>query len=250
MKIVSLVPSITETLFELGVGDSIVGITRYCILPREAVRGKTRVGGTKNPDLDQIVNLKPDVVIVNMEENRKEDAEYLQQQGLHLMITYPESLEASIETVEQLGKAFGAEQKAQAMTTEMRSLMSSTAVRQTRRTLVLIWKNPTMTVSGKTYVDAICRHFGFASLFAHSAELYPSITDEDILRADPEVVLFPDEPYPFRPRDVEEFRTHFTSLRAVKANRLLLLNGIYLTWHSFGTLRALRELPEVFGTMK
>jgi ABC-type Fe3+-hydroxamate transport system substrate-binding protein len=249
VRIISLVPSVTETLFELGLGDQIVAVTRYCILPKEEAQKKQKVGGTKNPDLQGILQLKPDVVIVNMEENRREDAEFLKQHGIELMVTCPDSVDGAIRTVEELGTRFGAEEKSREMCAEMRSLMAASLPRQPGTALILIWKKPFMTVNAHTYVDSICRFFGFVNVFGERPELYPSITDADIRGADPDVVLFPDEPYPFREEDIHKFKEFFSDLRAVKNGKLLLLNGVYLTWHGYGTLRALRELPSVFASL-
>ena len=93
MRIISLVPSVTETLYALGLEDQIVGITRFCTEPSDKVKSKTKVGGTKDPNLTRILELKPDVVIVNVDENRKEDAEFLKSREIRLLVTFPNTID-------------------------------------------------------------------------------------------------------------------------------------------------------------
>jgi ABC-type Fe3+-hydroxamate transport system substrate-binding protein len=101
-----------------------------------------------------------------------------------------------------------------------------------------------MTVNFDTYVDSICSLFGFDNVFRQNQERYPRITDDEIVKADPDLLLFPDEPFPFRPRHREQFCLKFPGLLAVRANRILSFDGSYTTWHGVGMLRALREFPD------
>jgi len=102
-----------------------------------------------------------------------------------------------------------------------------------------------MTIGPNTYVDDVCRFFGFRNVFENGTDRYPKPSDDAIRASEPEVVLFPDEPYPFREKHLDEFRKTFSDLPAVRSRQLFLVNGTYLTWHGFGTLRTLREFPMV-----
>jgi ABC-type Fe3+-hydroxamate transport system substrate-binding protein len=245
MKIISLVPSITETLFELGLDSEIVGITRYCVRPAEKVKDRLKVGGTKDPDLQGIVKLKPDVVIVNIDENRKEDADYFEQQGIRLLVTFPNTIQESLAMIEEFGREFSVEPKAGELCGQIRARMDfHPPARKT--SLALVWRSPYMTAAKETYVHHICKFFGFDLVAPlHDTVRYPELSDQSIAHLDPEVVLFPDEPYPFKPTHLEEFRKKFPDSKAVKQNKLALFNGQHLTWFGYGTLRALREFPEL-----
>ncbi|HSE42406.1 MAG TPA: helical backbone metal receptor [Acidobacteriota bacterium] len=243
MRIVSLVPSITETLFELGLDDEIVGITTFCQHPKNKVATKIKVGGTKNPDRQKILDLHPDVILLNEEENRKEDADFFRSQGIPLKVSFPSTVVEAAELVKQLGDDFGASEKGEALHDAIINASESTGRNHNWKTLILIWKRPYWTVNATTYVHSICKTVGLENVFAQSKDRYPLLTDADIVEADPELVLFPDEPYVFREKDVSDFKEQFPKLKAVTANRLLKLNGSYLTWHGVRTLKALHQLP-------
>lgn len=245
MRIISLVPSITETLFELGLDDEIVGVTRFCVSPAGKVKSKVKVGGTKDPDLAAIVELKPDIVIVNIDENRKEDADYLQQHGIRLLITFPNTIEESMQMIRQLGEELSVRASARKLCGEILGKMDFQPPAR-KSCLALVWRRPFMTAASETYVHHICKFFGFdISLPDQSAGRYPELRETTIAEIDPEVVLFPDEPYPFQMKHLEEFRKKFPEVRAVKRSRLALFNGQHLTWFGYGTLRALREFPMI-----
>ena len=245
MRIVSLFPSATETLFHLGLWDQVVGITTFCTMPAQEVRTKTKVGGTKNPDVEKIMELRPDVVIMNSEENRKEHAEELRGRGLRLYVTHPRSIDEAAGMIAGFGQEFEAETESNRMRAEIFELLGHIQPRRRYRSLVFIWNDPLMTVTRDTYVDSVCRLFGFDNVVEYSETPYPVVGDEQIVALQPEVLLLPDEPYAFRDKHSHEIRARFPDIPAVRENRILLFNGMYLTWHGYGTLRALREFPKV-----
>ena len=124
-RIVSLVPSITETLFELGLGPEIVGVTDYCVHPQSGVRAKARVGGTKNPRLDAIVALEPDLVIANREENRRRDVERLEARRLQVFVTDARDVEMAASEIEAYGGLAGCASGAQALAARLRDALAS-----------------------------------------------------------------------------------------------------------------------------
>jgi ABC-type Fe3+-hydroxamate transport system substrate-binding protein len=245
MRIVSLFPSATETLFELGLWDQVVGITTFCTMPAKEVRDKSKVGGTKNPDIDKIEQLQPDIVIVNSEENRKEHADELRRRGIRLFVTHPRTVEDAVNMIAAFGHEFGAESGSRQIRSEIFQRLGAIEPPRRYRSLVLVWNDPYMTASRGTYVDSICRLFGFDNIIHNDSAPYPSVTDAELASTNPEVLLLPDEPYAFREKHAQEIREKFPGIGAVRENRLLLFNGMYLTWHGFGTLRALREFPAV-----
>jgi ABC-type Fe3+-hydroxamate transport system substrate-binding protein len=243
MKIVSLVPSITETMFELGLDDQITGITTFCHHPKNKVSAKTKVGGTKNPDRQKILELEPDVILMNEEENRKDDADFFRSHGMRLQISFPGNIMEAADLVQQLGNDFGSPNKGEELRNKILQARKNIQITHRWKTLILIWKRPYWTVNASTYVHSVCEAIGLDNAFGNSPERYPQLTDVDIMTADPEVVLFPDEPYVYRDKDINEFANQFPNLNAVINRRLLKLDGSYLTWHGARTLKALQELP-------
>lgn len=244
MRIVSLVPSATETLYHLGLWEQVVGITTFCTMPAEEVRVKTKVGGTKNPDIDRIVELQPDVVIMNSEENRKEHADALRERGLELHVSHPVTIEDGAEMIASLGRRFNAESRAGSLCEEITERLRAIHTPRRYRSLVLIWNDPYMTAVCGTYVDSVCRLFGFDNVIEEAGVPYPVIEEKDFAELQPDVLLLPDEPYAFREKHAQEIRQKYPEMPAVKDNRILLFDGMYITWHGFGTLRALREFPQ------
>jgi ABC-type Fe3+-hydroxamate transport system substrate-binding protein len=248
MRIISLVPSITETLFELGLDDQIVAVTRWCTRPAEKVIHKPKVGGTKNPKLQSILEWKPDIVILDCDENRKEDAEELENNGIRTFTVFPKTIDDSIEIIRQLGELFSVQSRAEEMVSEIQMRRDAYRPAKIYISLILIWRKPYMTINSDTYVHAACELFGFHNMFAHHAQRYPPLTAEEIERTDPEIILFPDEPYPFAPKHLDLFQQEFPGIHAVRNRQLFLFDGSYIAWHGFGTLRALREFPALFLT--
>jgi iron complex transport system substrate-binding protein len=245
MRIVSLVPSVTETLFALGLDDQIVAITTFCRFPEDKVISKTKIGGTKNPEREKILELKPDVIILNEEENRKDDADFFRDQGIPIRVTFPSNVAEASEMIRQLGTEFHATTKAESISNQIEDAVQNIDVPRAVSSLIFIWKRPYWTVSKSTYVNSICETVGIKNVCAQLKDRYPQLTDEYIIAADPEAVLFPDEPYVFRQKDVLEFQNQFPGLKAVQENRLIMLDGTYLTWHGVRTLKALHELPKI-----
>jgi len=244
MRIISLVPSVTETLFELGLGDQIVAVTRWCTRPVDEIRAKPKVGGTKNPRLPSILKWKPDIVILDCDENRKEDAGALEKAGIRTHTIFPKSVDDSIQLLRELGVLFSVQEKAESFIHEIEERRKAIAPQSICSTLILIWRSPYITVNSDTYVDSAARMFGFQNVFSSHPERYPRLTIDDIKKANPECALFPDEPYPFRRKHVDTFRREFPEIKAVKSNALLSFDGSYIAWHGFGTLRALREFVQ------
>src|SRR5574341_58912 len=125
MRIISLVPSVTETLYELGLEDQIIAITRFCRLPADRVQLKRKIGGTKSPKLDEIIAMNPDIVIMDQDENRKEDAEFLREHRIKIFATSSTSIEDSIDAIRDLGEIFGVQQKSARIIAEIRERMAS-----------------------------------------------------------------------------------------------------------------------------
>nr|WP_317164188.1 helical backbone metal receptor [Pontibacter pudoricolor] len=205
-RIVSLVPSQTELLFDLGLADRIVGVTKFCIHPKEQVKDKTIVGGTKNFKFDVIEQLQPDLIIGNKEENYKEGIEQLQQK-YPVWMSDIYTLEDSLEMMQLIGEITGAETIAHQLTQTIRSGFEQLypPAKQTIETAYFIWRNPYMAVGGNNFIDNILQHCGFINAFAE-LERYPEISAEQLQQANPQLILLSSEPYPFKQKHISEFQ--------------------------------------------
>ena len=248
-RIVSLIPSTTETLCALGLADALVGVTVYCREPAAVTRTKTRVGGEKDPDLDVIRALGPDLVIANIEENRAADVETLRGWGIPVWVTYPRTVAAAIAMIRELGEVTGAREAAAAMLAEIEPLLArvraATASRAPVPVFYAIWREPYMTVSADTYVHDLLSICGAANVFGDAADRYPAVTLDAMAARRPAVILLPDEPFRFREIHKRDFAP-YGDVPAVRDGRVLLVDGKPFTWHGPRLADALRTLPGLF----
>lgn len=252
-RVVSLVPSWTETLFALGAGERVVGVTRYCVEPAQALAAVARIGGTKNPDPRAIAALKPDLVIGNAEENRREDVERLRESGVAVFTTYPRTIVGAVEAILKLGHALGCDAAADSLAREIVRTVSeietSVGVWSKLRFRVFcpIWKNPWMAFNGDTYAHDVLRMLGFNNIHASAGERYPMITLEEALELRPDVVLLPDEPYAFSERDVEELKG---ALPPALSRRVLVVSGRDLHWYGAHMVSGLKSLADRLARLR
>lgn len=239
----SLVPSWTETLFALGRGSLLVGITDYCVHPADGVAGLPRVGGTKNPRLETIRALEPDLVIANREENRRRDVERLEASGIPVWVTDVRDVEGALAGIEQLGVRVDARVAADRMIAGARAAAAEVRRESSEarpRVVALIWKHPFMAVGGDTYADALIRACGGVNPFAQASSRYPRIDEPALLAAEPAVVLLPSEPYAFGEADRLELEA--LPSPAALSGRIHLIEGELLSWYGPRMARALRTL--------
>lgn len=269
-RVVSLVPSLTESLFDLDLGQHLVGVTAYCVRPVMGVQLLPRVGGTKNPDLDAIVRLEPDLVLMNDEENRREDAEKLQAAGIPVWVTGPRTIVDVLNLLWTIMDVFDHA----VMVPRVREIeraydytLAAARAAPPVPTFAPIWRDPWMTFNAGTYAHDVLRVCGAANVFADrerqfplAADLgeaaplpgddpraagrdrrYPRITLEEVAAAQPELVLLPDEPYAFAVQDAEAIRA--LDIPAARSGRIHLVDGSLLTWHGTRVAYALRDLP-------
>jgi len=252
-RIVSLVPSWTETLFALGMGPRMAGVTRFCIEPAREVAAIAKIGGTKNPDLGAIVKLAPDLVIANAEENRREDIERLREAGVSIFVTYPRTVPGAVESILRLGAVLGAEPAAAALTRKIVMAVSEIEaslgvwMKLRLRVFCPVWKNPWMSFNADTYAHDVLRMLGFNNIFAAAGERYPRVTLEQALEARPDIVLLPDEPYVFNQDDVRELKE---ALPQALGRRVLLIKGRDLHWYGVHMVRGLRALNRILSRVR
>jgi ABC-type Fe3+-hydroxamate transport system substrate-binding protein len=229
-RVVSLVPSLTETLFDLGAGDAVAGITDFCIFPAGIVR--TRVGGTKNPRIDDIRALAPDLVYMNFEENLERHARQIETFA-PLFVTEPKTVDDVAKLITTLGAIHGREARAAELN---ESLARERGFVAPFTFAVPIWKNPWMWCGGDTYVSNLVESVGGRNV-VRERNRYPTMAIEEIVALSPDIIFLPDEPYTFTPSDANEIR----GPRIVGP-----FPGHLFTWHGTRTILGLQFLSSIW----
>jgi ABC-type Fe3+-hydroxamate transport system substrate-binding protein len=248
-RIVSLVPSLTEWLFDVGLGARVVAVTDYCIEPAAALAGIPRIRGTKNPDRAKIIALQPDLVIADQEENRERDVQALTAAGVPVYVTAIRSVADVLEQYGRLAAVLGAADAAAPGLTALRAALAEAAQRAPQRripTLAFIWRDPWMAVGAETYASDLLERCGAENLGRRLPGRYPRASLETFMRLQPEVILLPNEPYAFSERDLVAFAP-YGDVPAVRDGRVLLCDGMMLTWPGLRAVRALRVFAEAIA---
>ncbi len=249
-RVISLVPSITASVAALHRAAVLVGVTKFCIYPPEITTPLRKVGGTKNPNLETIRALQPDLILANVEENRREDIETLIAEGWPVFLFHPRSVadaETDLETLARLlGAGGGAAGARRALREERERQERWNAERPVVRVFCAIWRNPYMAMGPDTYGNDLLRLAGGSNVFAAhpSGSRYPQVTIPEIREAAPDIILLPDEPFPFRERHRAEI-LGWRGLPAVDRELVVLCPGWWLTWHDPRSAAALRSVEEL-----
>jgi len=245
-RIVSLIPSTTETLCALGLADALVGVTVYCREPAEVTRTKTKIGGEKTPDLEAIRALGPDLVVANVEENVREHIEQLRAWAIPVWVTYPRTVADGLRLVRELGEVTGTRVRAAAILRELEPLYegvgAASATRAPVAVFYAIWRDPYMTVGSDTYVHDMLMVCGGRNVFGDRPERYPPVTLDEVAARRPAVILLPDEPFRFRRVHVKDF-ARYADVPAVRDGRIHLVDGKPFSWHGPRIAEALRTIP-------
>ncbi|HEX3769513.1 MAG TPA: helical backbone metal receptor [Polyangiaceae bacterium] len=277
-RVVSLVPSDTFSVAALGCAGALVGRTDYCELPADVVASLPSVGGTKNPRIDDILALAPDLVLANQEENTRGDLEALAQKGVRVYVAFPKRVAEGVAHLARLARMFGVERDAAA-----RDLVrggyaavseAEQAARQRReagvqplRVFCPIWMQPLMTIRGDTFISDMLALAGAENVFADRTRLYPLAADlgraaplpaektegrdvryprvtlDEVVARAPDLVLLPDEPHPFTDADADVFRA--LPIPAAKG-AVIKISGKDLCWYG---ARSAEGLPRLRATI-
>lgn len=227
MRIVSLVPSLTEFLYDLELEESVVGITKFCIHPEKWFREKTRIGGTKNPKIDAIIALKPDLVIANKEENRKEDVEALLPHCKVLVtdINNFDEMQTELQTIANLvGKSELGKEVISATIGELENIIP---LKQKRTCAYLIWNDPIMSVQHPTFIQYMLDKVGLNNVVPtlNAASRYPELTENQLKELNPEVLMLSSEPFPFK----EKHLIHYQKL--LPNGLIIKVDGELFSWY-------------------
>ena len=244
-RIVSLVPSQTELLADLGLSDRVVGITRFCERPEAWHNTKPFVGGTKNVDVDKVRALNPDLVLANHEENVQADVEAIDEFA-PTFITDVRNVGEACDMIRVVGRLTHTKAQARKLAEQIEQQMDTLTVRNRLRAVYLIWRDPFMTVGGDTFIHDVMLRGGFQNPFGNQTR-YPEISLQTIVDIDPEVVLCSSEPFPFHQKD------RFTAdLReALGSTPVRIVDGQVFSWYGsrlLATVNALRALHRSLGT--
>jgi ABC-type Fe3+-hydroxamate transport system substrate-binding protein len=271
-----LVPSLTESFFDLGLAAALVGITDYCIYPEHEVGRIAKVGGTKTARVEDVLRLKPELVIANQEENDRSMIEDLMKRGIPVWLTFPCTVNESIEDLWSLARLYQSETAMMSLNALEKSLeyaRLATFEQGPVRYFCPIWQESTsepvwwMTFNRLTYSNDLLamlggenifadreRHYPFAADLGQAASeaagerdtRYPRVRVEEVMEARPEVVLLPSEPYPFGDEDVQKIQSWLQPLEE-SGLRIIPIDGSLITWPGTRLGKALSELGSLFG---
>lgn len=231
-RIISLVPSQTELLFDLGLDKEVVGITKFCIHPKEKVALKEKIGGTKNLNIEKIRSLNPTLIIANKEENEKEQIEELAK-DFPVWISDVSDLQSALEMIASIGKMTGKEKKAEELNNNISKTFASYApLRKTKSTAYFIWQKPMMVAGNNTFINDMLQRCGFQNCFQNLAGHYPEISAAQLQQANPEVILLSSEPFPFQEKHVEMFS------KICPQAKVVLVDGELFSWYGSRLLHA------------
>jgi ABC-type Fe3+-hydroxamate transport system substrate-binding protein len=235
VRIVCLVPSITELLCDLGLSDQLVGRTGFCIHPWETVREIPKVGGTKDLKFDRIRELEPTHVVVNVDENRKEDAEALAEFIPYLVVTHPLGPRDNLDLYRQMGREFDREAEAERLCGRFEEALARVGARPPRDVLYLIWRDPWMTVSADTYISQTLALFNWRTVAGATDERYPPI---DLGAVEADRVLLSSEPFHFKEAHVDEVAA------LMPAAEVSLIDGEMTSWYGSRAIAGIDYLSE------
>ncbi|MDE2967940.1 MAG: helical backbone metal receptor [Chloroflexota bacterium] len=246
-EVVSLVPSMTELVCSMRLGSRLVGVTRFCVEPAEVVTAIRKVGGTKNPDIERIVRLNPQLVLANREENNEEDVLALREAGIEVYVGDVRTAEDATDEIDRVGRLLGgiSIKTADAINEALEEQRHVQRMRPRVRAAALIWRNPYMAASGDTYIGDLLRTCGAINVCEDSSRgRYPRLSLSELVGLDPEVILLPSEPYRFRERHAEELLAQH-GMSAARDGHIYLCDGQNLTWWGIRTAAAIEEVASL-----
>ena len=232
MRIISLVPSLTELLIDLGLQDQLIGRTRFCIHPKEVVKSIAKIGGTKTVNIEKVKRLQPDLIIANKEENSLSDVKALEEFSKVYVTDIP-NFEEALSAIITIGRLTEREKEATEMVSKIQSEFDHLAKseRTKNSACYLIWNNPLMTVGYDTFIHDMMRKCGFRNIFA-DMNRYPSISFEDIHNGRPDYILLSSEPFPFKEKHIAKFEKYCPD------SKTILVDGEFFSWYGSRMLGA------------
>jgi ABC-type Fe3+-hydroxamate transport system substrate-binding protein len=231
-RIISLVPSQTELLFDLGLNDEVIGITKFCVHPHEWFKTRTRIGGTKNINIEKIKLLQPDFVIANKEENVKEQIEELEK-FTNVYVSDVSNLEDAKKMIAEIGKLVNREAQSKFIVDEIerKFLQIENVNQQKLHAAYLIWNDPYMTIGGDTFINDMMQYCGFKNIFEDQLR-YPEISIKQLQQLNCKILLLSSEPYPFKQKHIDELQPLLPN------TKIMLVDGEMFSWYGSRLLLA------------
>lgn len=244
-RIVSLVPSQTELLVDLGLEDAIVGVTKFCVHPKHLRQQKTVVGGTKQVHLDKIKALQPDIILCNKEENTKDMISELEQIApVHISDIY--TIEDSLELITMYGELFNTSKRAQKLSADTslkRTAFQKMNAKQSKlKVAYVIWKNPWMVAANETFINDMLTENNFENCFS-DLNRYPEISLSDLKQREVNLIMLSSEPYPFKAKDIAEFKSVCPNAD------IRVVDGEAFSWYGSRLLKAFDYFEELQKTL-
>lgn len=237
-KIISLVPSITELLFQLGLEKQIAGVTKFCVHPKNACKSKIKIGGTKNIHIEKIKKINPCLVIANKEENVKNQIEGLEKL-FPVWMSDVNNFNEAINMILQIGEITGTNKNANEIIQAIQSNFSKIIIPVRKiKVTYLIWQNPFMTVGGDTFIHSMLSKAGFENVF-QSEKRYPEITMQNMIDKQTEILILSSEPYPFKEKHQKEFENLLPGIK------IFLADGEMFSWYGSRMINAAQYLREM-----
>lgn len=233
-RIISLVPSLTELLVDLGAKERLAGRTRFCIYPSEIIGEIPHIGGTKSPDIYKILDLQPDLIIANKEENRKEDIEQLSEHA-EVVLTEIDTIAHALDCIRELGIRLNISSKAEILTSTIQLLLDKAPEVEPVNTAYFIWKDPWMTIGNDTYIHDVMARYGLVNIYGNQTR-YPEAGFEELASLNPELILLSSEPYPFKEKHILEIQ------KICPESTIKLVNGEWFSWYGSRMVPSFEEL--------
>lgn len=244
-RIISLVPSITELLFDLGLGNRMVGVTRFCIHPLEARQNCANIGGTKQLHLDRIAELKPDLIIGNKEENTKDEIEQLL--AVHTVwMSDVNTVPEGIEMIRKVGQICGVSEPAEQMATQVEGEFKALELSQQRiapRVAYLIWYDPIMGCGNNNFIHDLISRCGWINILDNldsgQSTRYPEVSESTLRELHPDFILLSSEPYPFKQKHANELAQRLPGVK------MELVDGELFSWYGSRMLKMPQYLMQL-----
>jgi ABC-type Fe3+-hydroxamate transport system substrate-binding protein len=247
VRIVSLVPSLTELLFALDLQEQLVGRTAFCIEPAGRIEAVPVLGGTKTFELDKLMALNPSHVLVNVDETPRELAAQISAAGARVVVTHPNAPADNIALYQLIGGLFQRRELAAGLVADLEYELRQATAWPERKVLYLIWKRPWMTVSQDTYIAAMLSLFGMRTLCHDPARRYPEVAIDAALLVEADLVLFSTEPFPFAAKHRDAFAREF---QRDGQPQLLSIDGRMVSWYGSRAIEGLRYLRQFTEQLK
>jgi ABC-type Fe3+-hydroxamate transport system substrate-binding protein len=230
-RIISVVPSQTELLFDLGLDEEVIGITKFCVHPAHWFKTKTRIGGTKQLNIEKIKALRPDLIIANKEENVRQQIEELAK-DFPVWISDINDLRGALDMITSIGAITSKENVAKHIIDEInKGFAPLQTTNHKLQTCYLIWKDPYMTIGGDTFINDILNRAGFQNSFAYQKR-YPEVTITDLQTAGCQLLLLSSEPFPFKQKHIDELQP------LLPDTKIILVDGELFSWYGSRLLKA------------